>query len=271
MASGSKAIIQEMAVSPETLEAMLSEKPAVVSRMVLRVFHRLAKQNPFLAPQLDRTRRRILALNRLEWRALRGGIWKDEKEHTRDQMRVKVENWFHDPTSLIEHLDGRLTWIEGATPQQLEAEAALNPPIFIKVEEILDVMSQRLPSTPLDPSEFVRRSIEATFSVLECYQPSERERLEPIKQRVLSFGPARRMALQAVYWHDTKNLTLEQMKSKLEAWFEAPESQLNELEERVDEVEELSSQEIEKQIASLPSLFQAILGSGKIEEIQVHP
>ncbi len=250
---------QMVDLKPEDRESKLMEIPAVAARMIHRVFYGLEAQNPFLKPQLERTKRRLLALNQLELHALRAGVWKDNKHSTMDQALAKVEGMLSDPTRLIENLDGRLTWIEGATDAQLASEATLAPPVALKIEEMAYLASAKLPAKPIDVDEAQRAFTEAFFGMMACSAPAKAERLERMKQRFLALGMARRMAVKAAYWTEMHGKNVEDLIQVYEALFNVEDSKLAELEQRLDEAEALSSQAVEEKLASLPKITRAML------------
>jgi len=255
MAIETQSAVQSRAVSVEIHEAMLLDKPAVVSRMMLRFFGGLARENPFLKPQIERIRRRALALNRLEWRALRAGVWKDFHQHTHADLHMKLDAWLSDPTALIENLDGRLTWIEGASEAQLAEETGHLPKGFFKLEEVADLASSKLRAKGQDLQDIRRALVSSFFELLACHAPEETERIAQVKARVLGMGPARAMAMKAATWQETKDLTLDQMAERLSHLFAHPADKLTEIEQRLSEAEALSSQEVEARAARIPAVI----------------
>lgn len=236
-------------------EALDTGMSPIMTRMVLRFFRALAHRHPFLRAQLARTRRRILALNLLEWRALRAGFIKDFRNQTRSKMVQKVENWLEDPTSLIETLDGRLTWIEGATDEQLAEESATLPFSEMKLEEVLENASHKLSATGFD-GHFARRIvIAALFDKVAERSPNLSDRIAQVKHRILALGVARSLALQAADWQETKEMTIEQLQKRFEEFLENPGELLSKIEQRLDAVEAFSSEEVEEKAASLPKVF----------------
>lgn len=248
----------EGTVRENVREAVDTGIPPIVTRMVLRFFRALASRHPFLQAQLARTRRRILALSLLEWRALRAGFLKDYRNQTRSQMTYKLENWIEDPTGLIESLDGRLTWIEGATDEQLAEEAATLPRAQVKLEEVLENASHKLSAQGFDGHVARRVMIAALFEKIAERSPNLSDRIEQVKHRILALGVARALALQAADWQETKEMTIEQLQKRFDEFLEHPGELLATIEQRLDAVEAYSSEEIEEKAASLPKVFMRL-------------
>lgn len=245
-------------VPEEAREAMISEKPVLITRIYLKLFQALEAQNPFLATPLGRIKRRLLALNRLEFRALVAGFWKDEKHRTLSAVMNQREKWLSDPTGLIESLDGRLTWIEGANPAQLAEEAAQAPSIYAKMEEIFDIAARTLPVMGGSLQDTEHEIITAAFGVMAGKPHAEVDRLMAIKNRVLAMAPNRRLAMRAAAWHEMKDQTLEQVMEQYAVSFADPSGKLAAIEQKLEAAEALTCQEIDAQITNMPGFTTAL-------------
>ncbi|MBU6428770.1 MAG: hypothetical protein KGR26_07170 [Cyanobacteria bacterium REEB65] len=265
--------------------AILDEPPVLVSRMLRMTFAALERRNPLLQVQLRRVQRRLLALNRLEFRALRAGWWEEQQEQTLAEMVAVKESYIQDPTLLIGQLDGRLTWIETATQEQLAAEARKLPGVVLQLEGVVDLAGHRMHHPGACPHrerdgrhehaagaptveggfEPIRRQIMAAFFDSIAWQhPDAQEEIERAKQRLLALSPIRLRALRASLWQAKRDKPLSSIVAKLESWFDHPTDRLPHLEKRLDAVEALTSEALEEQAALLPRIFVAFEESGEL-------
>lgn len=265
-------------LSRQEHEATLQGPPELVCRLIRIAYGALEARNPLIKPQINRIKRRILALDRLEFRAIRAALWEESRDRTLDEMRERIEAFNEDPTLLIGRADGHLTWIENATAAQIAEQARKLPEAIVRMEQVADLAFHRATAArshaacghdgehshllaqgqPLDLEQIRRLMITALCDTIACREPDLAPRVERAKQRLLALSPVRMRALRATIWQAKHDKPVSTILTKLEGWFERPAERLDHMEQRLDAVEGLSSRAVEEQAALLPRTFVAL-------------
>ncbi len=245
-------------LSEEEAQAFVLPQPPLHPLIIARIYDGLGSRYPEFADRFDQAKQRILALNRLQLRALHAACFQESSEKTLEALTLEWGGYLERPSELLAFVDRQLEKVEGKGIAATAELARTLPDVFVALEKLPVALPevatgrQAGPGAGLSVTELRAAVIKGMIALMAARDPADRPALDRLGTRLAALTTDQMRLIHADMWQELKGEKLARVTDLLTTWFDRPATFVADMQQRLARIEGLSPQAMTDLLASYP-------------------